>query len=538
MMRNRARYPVFLRALRDAQVGVSYVRALLRPPIERERAASTIRARTARREERFLEMMERTIFAFPGSAYRPLLEAAGYDFGRVRALVGQRGVEESLRQLSRDGVYVSIEEFKGSAHARRGDRVFRFDERAFRNPLAPSGLQASSGGTRSRGILTTISFANHRLGAEHLAAALDAYELWRRPIAVWLAVGHGASLWSVLALAAMSNPPRQWFSQLARRVGGTAQTRAYEMAIRFAARAHGVTLPSLTYVPIGQEPRILEWIAAKVGDAGCGIITTPSSALRLALAARRNGVKLPRVTFITIAEPLTQTKLDAIQAAGASAFSSLGFTEFGRATYGCASPAGPDDTHLCKDAVAVIQRRRAVDQNGTEVDALLFTALGTDSRRTLLNMETGDYATLFTRQCGCPLESLGWTDHLMNIRSFEKLNAEGRLFFGSNLIRLVEEVLPHRFGGDPTDYQLVEREDGEGFTRLEVLVHPRLGPIDEPAALECVEQNLDVSVDGTAVWNAAGTVVVRRAEPMLTKAGKLMPLHHLGQDLVTAEGSR
>ena len=166
---------------------------------------------------------------------------------------------------------------------------------------------------------------------------------------------------------------------------------------------------------------------------------------------------------------------------------------------------------------------------GTEVAALLFTALWPHARKILLNMETGDYAAMVQRRCGCPLEALGWTEHLQDIRSFEKLNAVGRLFFGSTLYSLIEEELPARFGGHPTDYQLLEEEDAEGFTRLTVLLDPRLGPVDESAVVQCIEASLrGLSQLQTAIWRDAGVVRVRRAPPVLTAAGKLMPLHHLG----------
>jgi hypothetical protein len=35
-------------------------------------------------------------------------------------------------------------------------------------------------------------------------------------------------------------------------------------------------------------------------------------------------------------------------------------------------------------------------------------------------------------------------------------------FLGTDLLRLIDEVLPARFGGAPTDYQFVEREDERG----------------------------------------------------------------------------
>ncbi len=51
-------------------------------------------------------------------------------------------------------------------------------------------------------------------------------------------------------------------------------------------------------------------------------------------------------------------------------------------------------------------------------------------------------------------------------------------FLGPDLLALLEEVLPARFGGAPTDYQLAERED-EALPWIEVVVAPRLGRVDE-----------------------------------------------------------
>ena len=531
LTKERANPLTGLRRLRDFYDGASYVRELLREPIDAARCGAVVRARVAARVPTFIDMMEQAIFAYSDSPYRPLLEAAGYDLPRIKALVSERGLEEGLETLCRQGVYVSIEEFRGTREVRRGGLTYRCAEGAFNSPLIKSGLVAISGGTRSRGMPTIISASDHRLGAEHLALALSAYGLQGAPVAVWMPSAHGASLWAVLALAATGHPVPYWFTQLPRRVGTLAGRYARYLGVRASALLHGIRLPPAIHVPIGGESRVVRWLTPRTGRPSCGIFTTPSSALRLALAAKRLGADLGHVTFITIAEPLTPTKAAAIHSVGARAFSSLGFTEFGRATYGCASPAGVDDGHVCLDAIAVTQRRRGVDRFGTETDALLLTALRSDARKVLLNVESGDYAIKTRRRCGCALDAVGWTEHLGEIRSFEKLNAEGPPFAGSQLICLIEETLPERFGGDPTDYQLLEEEDREGFTRLSVLVHPRLGPIDEQAVLACVDQTL-WSTHGLSarVWAEAGTVKVRRAVPMLTKAGKLMPLHHLRVD--------
>lgn len=510
------------RHIRRLNLEARHVRKLVKNAVFLDESFANIRRRMSTRGDAFLETVEAAIFGQPSSPYRPLLEAAGHDFASVKGLVGQLGVEGALRRLSDDGVYVAIEEFKGTREARRGDRTFRFLPEDFDNPLVRSGLRAASGGTRSNRIPTTISVEDHQMGVEHFAAALDAYGLTGRPVAVWVAHGHGASLWAVAALTALRTPSIEWFTLLQ-------EGRAFYDVLTKLARLYGVTLPSLTYTQFNEAAKVMAWVKTTASSAACGILTIPSLALRLAVEAKSQGASLNNVTFITLGEPLTPAKLRVIQAAGARAFSSLGFTEFGRATYGCANPTAPDDTHICRDGIAVTQRRRVVDHLGTEVDALLFTALRPYARKILLNMETGDYATIMQRQCGCPLESLGWTDHLLDIRSFEKLNAVGRMFFGSTLYSLVEEELPVRFGGQPTDYQLLEEEDIEGFTRLTVLVHPRLDGIDEDAVLQVVEDTLQgLSKHMSLVWHDAGVVRVRRSSPVLTAAGKLMPLHHLG----------
>ncbi len=516
----------------DFHRGILYARVFFRDRITAAGAIAAVRARLNSRPGTFLDTVEQAIFAHVGSPYRPLLDAAGYDLGRLRELVARTGVEATLRQLCRDGVYVSIEEFKGIRDARRGDRIFRFHEQDFHNPLVRSGFRTSSGGTRSGGLVSTTSATNHRVEAEHSAVALAAYGLGNAPAAVWFpeAAG-GVALRKILTLAVAQTRPLRWFTQTAGRFSSSAEPYSYYLGLRAGARSRGVRLPYPTYVPFGEESRVLWWIAEETGKLGCDVHTTPSLALRLARAARQAGASLSRVTFITGTEPLTRAKLAAIQSVGGRALPNFSFTEFGKAAWGCASPRSTDDTHICRDTVAVITRSRPVDSLGSEVDALLFTSLQPSARRILLNMETGDYAQMTAHQCGCLLQTLGWTEHLEEIRSFEKLNAEGRFFLGSHVIAVVEEVLPRQFGGDATDYQLLEHEDVEGYTRMSLLVHPRLGAVDEQAILKSLEHTFTECCHTCArVWKEVGTLRVERAAPIPTRGGKLMPLHHLKPD--------
>jgi hypothetical protein len=108
------------------------------------------------------------------------------------------------------------------------------------------------------------------------------------------------------------------------------------------------------------------------------------------------------------------------------------------------------------------------------------------------------------------------------------------------MVRILEEVLPSRFGGSPLDYQLLEEEDGEGFTRLSLIISPRVDLPDEDLVIDAVLEELgngDAAADiSRAVWDQAGTLRVRRTEPLLTARGKLLPLHMVTRG--GASGSR
>jgi hypothetical protein len=95
-------------------------------------------------------------------------------------------------------------------------------------------------------------------------------------------------------------------------------------------------------------------------------------------------------------------------------------------------------------------------------------------------------------------------------------------------------VLPAEVGGSPTDYQLVESEDGIGRARLRLLVHPRVGELDEERVKDVFLRALSAS--GTAstvtglVWRDAELVTVTRTEPRITGAGKIQHLHRVTAD--------
>ena len=229
-------------------------------------------------------------------------------------------------------------------------------------------------------------------------------------------------------------------------------------------------------------------------------------------------------------EPLTTARAEALRAVGAIALPRYSMAEVGMMGVGCARPREADEVHLLSDKLAFVQRERRVAADGRAVGGLSITTLLAASPKLLLNAEIGDYGVLDEHGCGCPWERLGLGIHLHTIRSFEKLTSEGMSFLGTALIRLVEEVLPARFGGDATSYQLVEQEC-DGLTAVELRVDPAVGALDEAAVVAAALAHLgSISPSHRMMaesWRQARTLRVVRAEPLATAAAKILPLHVL-----------
>jgi hypothetical protein len=127
------------------------------------------------------------------------------------------------------------------------------------------------------------------------------------------------------------------------------------------------------------------------------------------------------------------------------------------------------------------------------------------------------------------MEQLGWTRHLHTIRSYEKLTAGGMTFLDTDVVRVLEEVLPARFGGAPTHYQLVEGPADDGRPRVRLLVDPAIGDVDAGAVartfLEAIGRGPGAEPIMRAVWDDADLVTVERRPPLLTGSAKILHLH-------------
>jgi len=254
-----------------------------------------------------------------------------------------------------------------------------------------------------------------------------------------------------------------------------------------------------------------------------------SKALRVCIAAQEAGLDLTGAVFWGGGEPPTPAKIQRVTQTGARWVPGYYISEAGVVGQGCAQPTDTNDIHLFRDAFALTQHPRQVPGLEITVQAFYFTTLLPTGPKLMLNAESDDYGLIESRSCGCLLESYGFTEHLRHIRSFRKLTGEGVTLVGSEMVRILEEVLPARLGGSPLDYQLIEEEDENGFTRLSLLVSPEIEMTDEAAVIEVVLEALSQgSVSAAlaqAIWRQGETLGIKRMKPILTSRGKLMPLH-------------
>ncbi len=297
--------------------------------------------------------------------------------------------------------------------------------------------------------------------------------------------------------------------------------------ILLAGRLIGVPLPRPEPVRIQDAVKIARWASQAVQESGaCLIRTYVSLALRIALAASDNGIDLRGVVLMGGGEPPTPAKVRQIQDSGAHWVPTYAFSEFGQVAGGCANPRSGNDLHMFHDGICLIPVPQELPGWGAKVDVFHFTTLLPTSPKILLNVGLDDYGVVDSRSCGCGYESVGLTTHVEDIRSFSKLTGEGMSVAGSEMQEILESLLPQSFGGSPFDYQLEEREDSQGFTRLELLISPHIC-LPEDGGTRVLETILSGLGSGSpaaelarAIWKEASSLRIRREKPVCSGEGK------------------
>jgi len=516
-----------------------YFRGRLEPQEALEQARKLLKKRIASRERNFLSLVEKGIFGYAKSPYLRLLAAKRIDFADIRKWVEGEGIEATLVRLLHEGVYFTVDEFKGKAEVQRKGVRFQCEESMFDNPFLSHVYEVRSGATRSAGTRIRIDFEYLEQRSLYDAFLLQTHGALTSPIANWFPLFPGApGINSSLRFSRIGNPPQRWFSQVAKAQVKVNWEKVWGTRLIFLmAKLHGIRFAEPEYADLNNALKVAQWATVALDQhPNCVIYTFASSAVRVCMAGQEHGLNLKGVRFLVTGEPLTEQRKREIEQVGAIAVPVYGISEAGVIAAGCDQvhdPSASDHCHVYKDTTAIIAHPYHVPHFDITVNSFLFTTVLFESPKLLLNVGMGDHGTVCTRSGTCAFSQSGFDTHISNIRSYEKLTGEGVTFVDTDFIRIIEKELPGRFGGQSTDYQLIEEEDGKGLNRLRLLVSPRLGPLEEEGIARAFIELLRGSEQspeswaqsGSVMWKQAGTVRVSREYPMPTRSGKILPFH-------------
>ena len=506
-----------------------------------ERAKEQIRKDLDNRENRFLDVVRSSIYEHETSPYLKLLRFAGCEYADLQTQVRRSGLEETLGQLAGEGVYLTSEEFKGKKEVVRGAHSFRVTPADFNRPRSSGGYRTQSSGTTNQPIRSFVSLDLLAIRTPATCLAFAAHDLFSRAHAMYDSILPGsAGINNLMIYARMGVLTDRWFARTMpiknklERIYHSCTTRLLVQAARYC----GAGFPKPEYVQSHEVEKIVQWLSARQSQRKhCCITTAASNAARIARAAHNLGISLQGSRFIVTGEPLTDSKREVIEKAGATAIPRYAFGGSINIGYGCANRDHTDEIHVNQHLLALITNPHRAAGAGSPIHPLLCTTIDPLFPRLLLNVESGDYGYLVRRDCGCALENAGLSLHLHHIRSFEKFTSEGMNFFYGDLYDLFERIFPGEFGGGPGDYQLVEEEDATGQTRLVLVVHPEVKELDETRILARLRFELSKHSRGnrfmTDVWSNAGTFELKRAVPHASPRGKILPLHMSVREIST-----
>jgi hypothetical protein len=506
------------------------LRGFLRGTITLEESQRVIAERLRHREKNFLNLVQKGVYQNPKSPFLKLLELAGCEYGDIEPLVNKDGVEAALKKLLAEGVYVSWEEFKGRKEVVRGGKHFQFKQTDFDNPFLDAYYRVQSSGSRSPGTRTTFELSHQLATTYYRLPMLVVNNAMDVPVGVWKPVLPAVSGTSnLLQMWKVGKPVAKWFSDVDEGQAETPLTHRLAMRyIIYGSRLWGARLVKPEYVGIQKAVDVARWLAdTRRRFGGCCLISSVSPAVKMCRVAIEDGLDIDGVHLIVSGEPLTPAKRRQMEAAGVSVSSRYAISEIGRIGCGCLEAGPVDDNHLLHDTMALIQRRRKVAPSDISVDAFLFTPLLTTSPRIVLNMESDDYGVIENRKCDCLLGQMGFNTHIHDIRSFAKLTGSGMTLVGTDLVHILEEILPVRFGGTAADYQLLEEEDEQGQTLLSLIISPEVGEVDEGDVIATLLKELRrVPHPGkltAGVWAQAEILRVKRMHPV-SNMGKVATL--------------
>ena len=228
-----------------------------------QQARKIVSARLGKREQSFLEIIQRQIFGYAQSPYLKLMRHAGLEQGDIQRLLRQDGLEGCLHSLLKAGVYLSVDEFKGRKPAARGSASIETGPLNLRNPGSEFHIPVHSGGSRTgSGTPVMIDLAYVRDCAVDMCLHFHLHggDDWLK--SDWEVPGGGA-LFRLLKCSQFGKRPVKWFSQLDPASPGLHPRYRYScVGLRWASLASLAPMPPAEYAPLDDPSPIVRWMGA------------------------------------------------------------------------------------------------------------------------------------------------------------------------------------------------------------------------------------------------------------------------------------
>ena len=424
---------------------------------------------------------------------------------------------------------MTVDELKGRHPIVRGSTTIDALSDSLSNPLGRVQFHGKSGGSRGGGTNVPIGLDAIRSVSLNRHLALHGRGGLHWTHATWSVPG-GATITLLLRYAAMGAPISRWFTQVEPQSLGLHARYLWSIrALRLGGWLGGQPFPAPEFVPFDEAVKIARWMRSVLQEGRIPQLHTfVSSAVRICREAEAAGIDITGAQFTLIGEPFTEAREAVLKRAGVGYVTNYATTECPAIAPGClASPPG-DAVHLMHDLYAVVQPGDYGAAIGLTPKTLLFTTLDPSAPLILINTSMGDQADLDSGKCGCPMTQMGWPIQIRHISSFEKLTVGGMALLDADVARTLEDTLPAKFGGGPTDYQLVEETTG-AEPRLRLLVRPSLGPLDLAKVAETFYETIGkgngVERIAAEQWRQLNVLRVERAHPLTTPIGKVLHVH-------------
>ena len=508
---------------------------LYRTPIDpnyRETLANYVKNRDAN----FLEIVRR-VLEKPSHPYAQLFGLAGCTYADVETAIRRDGLEPTLGALAREGVYLSLDEFRCNTEIVRGGRHIPASMKDWDTADGAGPFQNfSSGSSSGRSLRTSHSLQYAKYGMAGGQVLVDHFYRDKKTAVIVLLpiLPTSMGLGTCVGVARLGYTAERWFA-LGGSMRGNGHYRTMTTALVTRLRLGGAKVPYPTYLQADDFSPVAEFIARRkkegVQSAMSGMV---SSITRVAAVALDRGLDIRGSFALVTGESLTDAKREIIEAAGIEVFPSYGTSEFGGIGTPCSRMNKGNCVHIQKGSVALISRRLEDDGYSDEaVDSLHITSLLSFAPRILINVEIGDTGVIEKATCDCDYARLGYDMQVRDIAAISKIRGQGYTLRAPLVVRLVEEGLAQRFGGRTGDYQLLEVE-GKAQTEMVLRIHPRAGVESPEQVLEYFLAECRRTYGGSMTvlqWTESHGVRVEVKEPVLASSGKFRAIRLLGSQV-------